>query len=279
MNKIKAESGFDEDGETFEIKNLNPQELNTEIKRLTKSARNRVYAQTSRARHRLYVKNLENDRKLLVERLERIEAYNKRIEEDNKRIREDNKKMKKELCEIKSEISSRSLKLSEISSRSLNSSINQSNISDQLFPYSESKSFISIPVTVDLNSNYAFSVLDLIILHLKYKYFKKPAQMTNSPRPSSSNLNSLVSRNFIAKLFYFLVEVVGGGCGGGMNWNGSNLKFCNNRSPKTGTGTGMKSYYQLKGKGSLRMMSSLEKLKSAQLRIYLQQFGSNELFI
>ena len=47
--------GFDEYyGESIVgIKTLNPQEMNTEIKRLTKSARNRVYAQTSRARHRL----------------------------------------------------------------------------------------------------------------------------------------------------------------------------------------------------------------------------------
>ena len=46
---------------------------------MSKSARNRFYAQTSRARHRAHVTNLEKDRELLLNRLEKIEEENRRM--------------------------------------------------------------------------------------------------------------------------------------------------------------------------------------------------------
>lgn len=63
-------------------------------KDLSKSARNRIYAQTSRARHRAYVSNLERERQDLLARLDRIEEENRRMRGELNELRRHNKRTK-----------------------------------------------------------------------------------------------------------------------------------------------------------------------------------------
>lgn len=117
-------------------------------KNMSKSARNRYYAQTSRARHRAYVNNLEKDRELLLERLEAIEAENRR--------------MREELTELKTK------------RVKLDSSVAPLNPSSSPFISSS----VSNPIPF-LDTQYALSVLDLS-LHDSLKQ-NQLTLVTNSP--------------------------------------------------------------------------------------------------
>lgn len=148
-------------------------------KGLTKSARNRHYAQTSRARHRLYVSNLEKDRQLLLDRLDKLE--------------EENLRMRREIEVIKAR----------------DDSVNNSNIKYPMYDTDVYKPTTATASTFSLDSQqlysqYALSVLDLSVLPKKSKF------KTNSPRPT---LN-LTVQNELSK---FLVDFENG-WRNQMNW-------------------------------------------------------------
>lgn len=104
------------------------------IEKLSKQARNRFYAQTSRARHRLYVANLEKEREALLSRLTKLE--------------EENSKMRAELTELRN--------ISTVTN------INDSNNNAFMSTNSNSSSYLSLSNShSQLQQNtYALSVLD-----------------------------------------------------------------------------------------------------------------------
>lgn len=160
-SEMSAQSSINEgDYHNHDTYKATPPTDNTCTKGISKSARNRFYAQTSRARHRMYVANLEKDRTMLLERLEKIE--------------EENRKMRMEILEM----------------RMLNrkrSKTDTCNISPQIPCFKDPQS-ANLPLD---SSNYALSVLDLLTFpHTKNQIFGNPVASTDSPWPSKLNFKA-----------------------------------------------------------------------------------------
>ena len=148
---------------------------------ISKSARNRVYAQTSRARHRCYVANLERDREILIERLEILEAENRRISG--------------ELNELKSK-------------QNQNDDDNTKRSNFTTYTSKSTSTFTSTYNSESTDYHYAaLSVLDLLFPQPRHS-----AKATNSPWPSL--LKVLKAPNL------FLVKVAAERRESQMNWKG-----------------------------------------------------------
>lgn len=154
-------------------------------KNMSKSARNRYYAQTSRARHRAYVNNLEKDRELLLQRLEAIEAENRR--------------MREELTELKTK------------RVKLDSSVPPLNPSSSPFISSS----VSNPIPF-VDTQYALSVLDLS-LHDSLKQ-NQPTLVTNSPWLNNNKF-------IVPLLFLLVAFTEGLGWRDPMSWKDSYCKL------------------------------------------------------
>ena len=232
-----------------------PAAVNT--KGMSKSARNRYYAQTSRARHRQYVTNLEKDRQMLMERLEKIEEENKLMRRELLELRMDQRETKKLKTDNNSDYGDENIKninsdfnsqkyISTTFKDPFNTLYNTTNnTNDRYFPinsFSKLSSFNS--------NNYALSVLDLLFP----PSIRQPASFTNSPWP---NL-----KKFKAPTKNFLVAVDGAGWRNPMNWKSSWLKDLKSRE-------GKKKF--MERNVTLRL---LRLVKLAKLKIYLQQFGN-----
>lgn len=223
-------------------------------KGLSKSARNRHYAQTSRARHRLYVANLESDRKMLLARLDKLE--------------EENERMRREIADIKGR---GSLDASSSTTSTSACSLYPSTNTHPPYNYPTTHPPYDYPTNHTTTTAYHpvyrtdTSALDSQQLHsqlfaLSVLDFNFPPQKstpsTNSPRPTSNTL--AVVRNAPKN---FLVDVGGGGWRDQMNWKG-NLRG-NQKSNK-------KQKKQKKQRDQVR----LRLIRLAKLRIYLQLFGN-----
>lgn len=226
---------------------------------MSKSARNRYYAQTSRARHRTYVENLENDRNLLLARLDKIEEENRRMREELLDLKTASKRIKLDDSSYSYSTSSKSPFITPPSSSSKSS---------------ESNSFV--------NTQYALSVLDLFLPKDSINNKNQPISVTNSPWRI----------NLIMPLL-FLVGVTGtAGRGKPMNWNGNYSKLiqmmeilllkeeeCKTKKKKNYR-EDMKGCTLMKCLRETNRMNCSRNLllsKLREMKIYLQQFGNLKL--
>lgn len=215
-------------------------------KGMSKSARNRYYAQTSRARHRQYVANLEKDREMLLERLEKIEEENRRMREEILEMRITKR--------VRTEAEDAELKSTSSNISPLNS---KSNIYTAAYDFKTTNPFFNPSSTSTFDSNYALSVLDFILFpRFKQQHMqrKQLASSIDSPRPVNP-------QKFQAPHF-LLVNPNEVKRKEPMNWRDN----C-----------------YLKEKKKKRKMRERNRLnlirlvKLAKLKIYLQQFGNSNL--
>ena len=151
-------------------------------KGLSKSARNRFYAQASRARHQMYVANLEKDRQMLLERLEKIEEENRRLRMDIMEMKMTKRRRTEDAFNIHKDL--------------------------DLFNYSSKSTTLS---PMDSSNNYALSVLDFIAFPpTKTNISGKPVASIDSPWPSKFD--------FKAPQFFLLDDDANGRRGCEMNW-------------------------------------------------------------
>lgn len=246
-------------------------------KGMSKSARNRYYAQTSRTRHRQYVTNLEKDREMLMERLEKIEEENKRMRDEilewrisNKRIKPNDSNMmihgedndEHSNTDPHSPNSEFQTPVDDIYAPNIyNSFITNYNNFDYVTSATTSP-FRSINSNSNLNTitnNYALSVLDFLFLPC-FPNQKQLVSSINSPR----QLNPL---KFKAPPQNFLVDSNEIEWKDQMNWRNNCWKVLK----KEGAGN---YFASRKLKSQRNRLILLRLVKLAKLKIYLQQFGN-----
>lgn len=216
---------------------------------LSKSARNRIYAQTSRARHRAYVTNLERDRELLMERLERIE--------------EENREMRRELNELR--VGNKRTRVEHSSDPQIQNFKNQIQQKQSQILKTSNNNFVNDQNQNDFSAQYALSVLDFMFP------ITNPTFMTNSPWP-------------LVPLFNFLVAVTkDSGREIQMNWKGNCCSVKNQKKMKIlrrkmNLNLEKTSFIHQSFRNQIisqhQRSKLLEIIKLVKLKIYLQQYGN-----
>lgn len=218
-------------------------------KSMSKSARNRHYAQISRARRRQYISNLEENNQMLLAQLEMIE--------------EENRAMRKEIFELRRE--QRDVKQVDNHVTDSRSFKNDNHVTDSPFKndnYSAFKndnhnlySISQFPQPTLNSTNYALSVLDFLFPpELFTNKTKQLSPLTNSPRPQ--NFQFIEPKTI-------LVDVRGAEWREPMNWKGNCCKISKMRRRRR------------RGCDWLKLRL-LRLVKLAKLKIYLQQFGNKK---
>jgi hypothetical protein len=228
-------------------------------KGMSKSARNRYYAQTSRARHRQYVANLEKDREMLMERLEKIEEDNRRMRDEIFELRISNKRTRTTDCHDKAETENFSI----FTSNSTNiysvkaNDTNNNDFIDNPFLKQAFKSYSTL--NTSFNNNYALSVLDFLVFPRFPEQEKQLPSSINSPR----SLNPIKF-----KAPHFLVDLSEVKRKDPMNWRDNYYR------QKVISKKKRKKQRCHVGRRERNRLILIRLVKLAKLKIYLQQFGN-----